>query len=53
VIIYAEWNKPWQVKPFKWWIFHRWCDYWEWHKGMPWDGLRILGFTYHNYEVTK
>ncbi len=49
MIVRTGWTKPSHVKPFRWWVFHRWCDYEHWHKGMLWDGMRILGFEYRRY----
>jgi len=51
MIIYVRWDWPWMVRPFRWWLLHHWCDHGHWHKGMKWDGMRILGLTYHNYDI--
>lgn len=50
MIHYIGWTKPAQVYSFKSWLFHIWNDYEPYHKGVEWDGIRVLGFGFEHLE---
>ena len=50
MIHYVGWHKPSTVHPFKYWLFHIWNEYEPYHRGVEWDGLRILGFEFEHLE---